>query len=223
MVDKRAEEILKILQRVYPMPRWTKSTSDSFRTLIVTIISQNTNDRNTQKAFERLSKDVRISPEALAKTHIEQIEASLKIAGLYRNKAKAIKQVSKTVLEKYGGDLKRVLSRPLKEARAELMQLPGVGPKTADVILLFAAKRPTVPVDTHVNRVSKRLGLAPVNADYETVRQALESLYEPQDYLAVHVLLISHGRKYCRARSPLCGLCPLNKLCPSRNLFKKGH
>ncbi|MGD0495663.1 MAG: hypothetical protein ABSB28_06445 [Candidatus Bathyarchaeia archaeon] len=111
------------------------------------------------------------------------------------------------------------MSKPLDEAREGLLQLPGVGPKTADVLLLFSAKKPTVPVDTHVNRVSKRLGLAPRVADYETVRGALQSIYDPKDYLAVHTLLILHGRKYCKAKTPLCKECPLARLCPSRHLW----
>jgi endonuclease-3 len=221
VINKRAEEILRILRHSHRLPGWTRSTVDPFRTLIITIISQNTNDRNTEKAFERLSNDFRIDAETLAGAQIKQIEASLKVAGLYRNKAKTIRQVSKIVLEKYHSDLKQVLSKPLEEARQELMQLPGVGPKTADVVLLFAGEKPTVPIDTHVNRVSKRLDLAPANADYEGVRRTLQSFYDPQDYLSVHMLLISHGRKYCTARSPLCDTCPLNALCPSRDLFKK--
>jgi endonuclease-3 len=104
----------------------------------VTIISQNTNDKNTEKSFERLSNHFRIDPETLAHAQIREIENSLKTAGLYRNKAKAIKQVSKVVVEKYRGNLKSVLSKPLEDARQELMQLPNVGPKTADVVLLFA-------------------------------------------------------------------------------------
>lgn len=204
------------------MPIWVRSRINPFETLIITILSQNTNDRNTEKAFERLSNDFRIDPKTLAKASIERLEASLKVAGLYRNKARTIKKVSKIVVEKYHNDLKQVLSKPLDEARRELMLLPGVGPKTADVVLLFAAKKPTVPVDTHVNRVSRRLGLAPAKGgDYEVVRESLQSLYDPQDYLAVHVLLISHGRKFCKARFPSCDICPLNELCPSRNLFRR--
>jgi endonuclease-3 len=99
------------------------------------------------------------------------------------------------------------------------MQFPGVGPKTADVVLLFCAKQNTIPVDTHVDRVSKRLGLAPSKGNYETVRKALQSIYDPQDYLQVHVLWILHGRKYCRARLPLCKECPINIFCPSRHLW----
>jgi endonuclease-3 len=203
------------------MPIGVRSRVNPFETLIVTILSQNTNSRNTEKAFERLSNDFRIDPETLAKAHVEQLEASLKVAGLYRNKAKTIKKVSRIVVEEYHNDLKQVLSKPLDEARRELMLLPGVGPKTADVVLLFAAKKATVPVDTHVNRVSKRLGLAPAKGDYEVVRESLQSLYDPRDYLAIHVLLISHGRKFCKARLPSCDVCPLNELCPSRNLFRR--
>ena len=221
MTDQRANEILRILKHTYGMPTWAEPAVDPFRTLIVTIISQNTNDRNTEKAFERLSNHFRIDPETLAHAQIKEIENSLKTAGLYRNKAKAIKQVSKVVVEKYRGNLKSVLSKPLEDARQELMQLPNVGPKTADVVLLFAGGRPTVPVDTHVNRISKRLGFAPASSDYEMVRRALQSLYHQRDYLAIHVLLISHGRKCCKARSPHCGTCPLNDLCPSRNLLKR--
>jgi endonuclease-3 len=186
--------------------------------LIATIISQNTNDKNTARAFENLSNKFRITPEILAKAEIKQIENCLKVAGLYHNKARAIQQVSRIILKKYDGNLAQILSKPLDEAREELLQLPGVGPKTADVLLLFSAKKPTIPVDTHVNRVSKRLGLVTKEADYETVRRTLQLIYDPKDYLAVHILLISHGRKYCKAKTPLCKECPLARLCPSRHL-----
>jgi len=201
------------------MPKWVTSNRDPFKTLVVTIISQNTADRNTAKAFENLSKRFKITPEVLANSETSQIEECLKVAGLYRNKTKTIKQLSKIILEKFHGDLKPILSLPLEEARKTLLQLPGVGPKTADVVLLFCSEKPTIPVDTHVNRVTKRLGLAPAKGDYETVRKSLQSLHDPKDYLAVHVLLILLGRKYCRARNPLCKQCPVNMLCPSRNLW----
>ena len=135
---------------------------------------------------------------------------------MYKNKAKAIKQAAKIVLEKYHGALQPILSMPINEARTALMQFPGVGPKTADVVLLFSSNKPTIPVDTHVNRVSKRLGFAPSDADYEEVRQALQSIYAPSEYLAVHLLLIAHGRRYCKARHPLCNECPINNFCPTK-------
>lgn len=95
------------------------------------------------------------------------------------------------------------------------MEMPGVGPKTADVVLLFSAGKPTIPVDTHVNRVSKRLGLAPPKGGYEAVRLSLQSLFKPQDYALAHLLLIAHGRKTCKAQKPQCQTCSLNSSCPS--------
>jgi endonuclease-3 len=154
----------------------------------------------------------------LANAEISQLEECLKVAGLYRSKAKAIKQTSKIILEKFYSNLEPILSLPFEEARKTLLQLPGVGPKTADVVLLFCSEKPTIPVDTHVNRVAKRLGLAPANGDYEIIRKHLQSLYNQKDYLAVHVLLILLGRNHCRARNPLCKQCPVNTLCPSKQL-----
>jgi len=218
MAKNRAEKILRTLRETFTLPKWTTSNREPFKTLIVTIISQNTADRNTTRAFENLSKQFQITPEALAKTKTSKIEECLKVAGLYRNKAKTIKKVSKIIMEKFHGDLTPILSMPFEEARNILLQLPGVGTKTADVLLLFCAEKPTIPVDTHVNRVSKRLGLAPSKGDYETIRKSLQALYDPKDYLALHVLLIVLGRSYCKARNPLCKQCPVNTLCPSRKI-----
>jgi len=218
MLKNRAEKILRTLQKTFTSPKWTTSHGDPFKTLIVTIISQNTAGKNTAKAFENLSNQFQITPEALANAGKTKIEEYLKVAGLYRNKAKTIKQVSKIIMKNFQGDLTRALSMPFEEARKALMQLPGVGPKTADVVLLFCANKPTIPVDTHVNRVSKRLGLAPKNGDYEAIRKSLQKLYDPKDYLSIHVLLISLGRTHCKARNPLCNQCPVNMLCPSKHV-----
>jgi endonuclease-3 len=217
--DKRAATVLQILRENFAMPKWIEAKRNPFETLIVTVISQNTADRNTARAFESLSKQFEIKPEVLANAETSQIEDSLKTAGLYRNKAKTIKKVSRIILEKFHGSLQLLLSLPLEEARKTFIQMPGVGPKTADVVLLFSAKQPTIPVDTHVNCVSKRLGFAPANGDYETVRTSLQLLYEQRDYLAVHLLLIAQGRRYCKARRPLCKQCPVNMHCPSRGLW----
>lgn len=218
MIEGRAKEILRILRKTFASPKLPASDREPFKTLVVTIISQNTAAGNTTRAFDNLSKRFKIEPEVLANAETSQIEECLKVGGLYRNKAKAIKQVSKTILEDFQGDLKQILLLPFEDARKTLMQLPGVGPKTADVVLLFSAHKQTIPVDTHVNRVSKRLGLVPAKGDYEAVRSALQFLFAPNDYLAVHILLISHGRKYCKARKPLCTHCPISSLCPSKQL-----
>ena len=221
MAETRTANILKILQDTLAVPKLVKSKNDPFETLVVTIISQNTADRNTARAFENLSKQFEIIPQALANAEIGRIEACLHVGGLYKSKAKTIQTASKIILEKFHGSLKPILSLPIEEARKALTELPGVGPKTADVVLLFSANQPTIPVDTHVNRVSKRLGLAPANGNYEDVRLRLQSLFHPKDYLAVHLLLIAHGRKYCKARQPHCPKCPVNTYCPSNGLGDK--
>ena len=218
MAKSRAKEILRILGKTFTLPRWAHSAKDPFQTLIITILSQNTADVNTARAFENLSKKFPITPEALAEASTKEIEECIRIAGLYRNKSRVIRELSGIILKQFNGSLDFIYTASFDEARKTLLRLPGVGPKTADVVLLFCAEKPTVPIDTHVNRVSKRLGLASPGADYEEVRRALQSLYSPKDYLPIHLLLISLGRKYCKARKTLCKPCPVNILCPSKQM-----
>jgi endonuclease-3 len=221
MAENQADRILRTLKETFTMPKWATLNREAFETLVMTIISQNTAAANTSKAFDNLSNRFRIRPEVLAKADVGEVEECLKVAGLYRNKARVIKQVSRIVVDEFHGNLGGVLSLPLREARRTLLRLPGVGPKTADVVLLFCAGKPTVPVDTHVNRVSKRLGLAPEKGDYETVRTSLQGFYSRKDYASVHVLLILLGRRYCRARAPMCKKCPVNGFCSSRHKWDK--
>ena len=214
----RATRILLKLQKTFSLPKWTASSRKPFRTLIRTVLSQATADRNTNRAFRRLSEKFSITPRALAKADLEEIKEAIRVAGLYGNKSRVIKNLSYMILEQFDGSLDFIYSLPLEEARSKLIGFSGIGPKTADVVLLFCAGRPVIPVDTHVKRVSERLGLTPQSSNYEEIRRALQSLYQPQDYLPVHLLLISLGRKYCKARKPLCKPCPVNTLCPSSRI-----
>jgi len=218
MTERRATEILRVLRSSFSTPQWVEVSRDPFQTLIITVLSQATADKNTERAFRNLSRRFPITPESLAGARVKEIEAAIRVGGLYRNKSKVIKELSRVILEEFGGSLEFIHSLPLEEARKTLIRLPGVGPKTADVVLLFCVGKPMLPVDTHVNRVSKRLGLVPPKADYEGVRESLQSLYQPKDCLSVHLLFISLGRRYCRARNPLCKSCPVNALCPSRQV-----
>jgi endonuclease-3 len=215
-MEQRATIVLRILRQEFTLPKWVKQQRDPFETMVTTVLSQNTADKNTARAFEALSKRFEITPDALAKAELGDIEDAIKVSGLYKSKAKTIRQAAITVLEKYHGTLKPILSLPLEEARKTLIQFPGVGPKTADVVLLFSVSQPTIPVDTHVNRVAKRLEFAPAKGDYEAVRKSLQALYTPSQYLAVHLLLIAHGRRYCKPRKPICNECPVNACCPSK-------
>lgn len=211
---QRAQRILEVLSREFSVPKIAVSSKDVFPTLVRTVLSQATNDRNRDRAYRNLADRYEISPEALAAADVKAIEEAIRVGGLYRNKARKLKALSNVVVERFKGSLDFIYSEPLEKARSMLMSIPGVGPKTADVVLLFAAGKPTVPVDTHVHRVSRRLGLAPLRGSYEDIRGALESLYSPEDYLAIHLLLIGLGRWFCRARNPLHEPCPLRSLCP---------
>lgn len=218
---ERANKILQILRDKFALPKWAGSKREPFQTLIRTVLSQATNDRNRDRAYKNLSEKYEINPKALAMADVKEIEKAIRIGGLHRNKSQKIKKLSKVVLERFNGSLDFVYFDPLEKARSKLMSIPGVGPKTADVVLLFSAKKPTMPIDTHVNRVSRRLGLAPLKGGYEDIRNSLESFYAPKDYLHVHLLLISLGRTYCRARNPMHKTCPVNPLCPTAQLEEK--
>lgn len=214
---ERAKEILKILKKTFAIPDISELCKDPFKVLIRTIISQSTAEANTIRAFERLLAKVQpFTPAKLANADVKEIEDALRVAGLYRNKAKVIKKVSSIILEEFNGSLDFIYSLPLNEAREKLLKMPGVGPKTADILLLFCARRPVLPVDTHVNRVSKRLGLVPEDEKrYDAIRSRLERLYSPEDYFAIHMLFIALGRTFCKALKPLCSKCALTELCPS--------
>ncbi|MEM1587046.1 MAG: endonuclease III [Candidatus Bathyarchaeia archaeon] len=215
--SKRAREALKILKDTFITPDISDIRGDPFKVLIRTIISQSTAEINTRRAFERLTARIQpFTPARLAEAEDKDVEEALRVAGLYKNKTAIIKRLSSMILKEFNGRLDFIYSLPLREAREKLLGLPGVGPKTADILLLFCAGRPVLPIDTHVNRVSKRLGLVPMNERrYDAIRYGLERLYEPKDYFAVHMLFIALGRNFCRALKPLCQKCPLRGLCPS--------
>ena len=134
---------------------------------------------------------------------------------MFRQRAPRIKKITQLVLERYAGDLKGVLRKSFKEAREELMTLPGVGRKTADVLLLFTGHKRVIPIDRHIHRITHRTGIAPGNADYDEVRMRLEGAVEEDRYLDTHILLIQFGREICRARNPRCPDCFLRDICPT--------
>jgi endonuclease-3 len=233
--NSKARQILNILSKTFKIKpgqfsslKVQKRQHDPFKTLVVTILSQNSTDRSAIRAFEKLEKSIgEISPENLATTPVQRIRNSIAIGGLQWHKAPALKQLSRTILEQYAGDLDQILSKPFDEARELLMDLPQVGPKTADVLLVTSTGQPTIPVDTHVNRVSRRLGLAPLKGGYEKVRESLQSLFPREKYHQVHLLLIAHGRAYCTALRPKCPTCPVRKHCPyphkTKSISKKSQ
>ncbi|MBS7649195.1 endonuclease III [Candidatus Bathyarchaeota archaeon] len=212
----RAKEILKILKNNFSIPEISDISKNPFEVLVRTVISQSTAEVNTRRAFQNLLTKMPITPENLAQASIRDIEEALRVAGLYKNKSIILKKISSIIIERFNGDLNFIYTLPLNKARERLLSLPGVGPKTADIVLLFCARKPVLPIDTHVNRVSKRLGLVPEEEKkYDAIRKRLEKLYAPEEYFDVHMLFIALGRKFCKSLKPLCSKCPLDKFCPS--------
>ncbi len=209
-----AREALRILKGIYSysgFEEWWRGLSP-FEILIATIISQNTNSKNTDTAFRRLREHFTVRPEVLASASLKELEECLKPAGLYNVKARRIREISALLSDKEGG-LEAILEKPLDDARRELMSLPGVGWKTADVVLSFAAGKATFPVDTHIARIAKRWGITHDKAGYEEVSGAFKRIVDEGERRRIHLMLIMFGREYCTARNPKCNQCPVRPPC----------
>ena len=189
---------------------------DTVSELVFTILSQHTSDTNAERAGEGLKSRFG-SWDAVAQAPVEEVEGAIRSAGLARQKAPRILGTLQRVLELRGKlDLDFLAELPLAEAKAWLRELPGVGPKTAAVVLCFALGMPAMAVDTHVHRVTRRLGLIGPKVTAEQAHDILEPLVPPEEVYAFHVGLITHGRRVCHARRPECGRCLLRERCPSR-------
>ncbi|GBC71214.1 Endonuclease III [Candidatus Calditenuaceae archaeon HR02] len=224
------EEILRRLRTQYRIQAeeyvslYTHLQSrDPFRVLVATILSQNTTDKAALNALKTLERDVGLTPPAILEAGKRRVEKAIHIAGMYRSKARFILEVSRIVMERYGGDMWNVLKGDAEGVRERLMSMPGVGGKTADVLLATLGIARTVPVDTHVRRVSARLGLVDEGASYETIRKRLEEVFSPDSRHLAHLLLIAHGRNVCRARKPMCRECVLNDLCKYYREIRKNQ
>lgn len=193
-----------------------KDFLDPFKNLIIGILSQNTSDANSVKAWIGLTEKFKITPQTLAKADVRKIRNSIKPGGLYNLKSKRIKACSKAILKKFNGDLNQLAKMPKDQAREELLNLSGIGVKTADIWLAYCSQHQVVAVDTHVNRVAKRLGIIPKNASYEKIREILEKIFKPKERTQGHEYLVRLGRDYCKPKNPLCKICPIENLCSKK-------
>jgi endonuclease-3 len=203
---------IETLIRLYGVKR-PKARREAFEVLVQTILSQNTNDLNSGRAFDSLKKKVGISPEALRSADTKVIADAIRVGGLHNSKAARIKEVAEGVITLHPGGLGFLSSLDEEGVRKALSGFKGVGPKTVDIVLDFALGRDVMPVDTHVNRVSKRMGYVSPHASYEEVRSALEAVVPPGLRLQGHISLILHGRRVCKAQRPLCASCPVRSTC----------
>lgn len=182
--------------------------------LILTILSQNTNDRNRDRAWNTLRDRFPTWEQVLAAPR-EQIERAIRVGGLSSIKSGRIKQLLAAIREERGElSLDFLAQMPPEQARSYLLGITGVGMKTASCVLLFSLGQPAFPVDTHVLRVGKRLGLLDPRNDMQTAPLVMEQVVPPERMLPLHLNLIEHGRAICRPR-PLCQRCLLSDICPS--------
>lgn len=206
--------IATTLERLYG-PRTWHSHGEPLDELIATVLSQHTSDINTERAFRSLKarfpewEQARVAP-------VGEVADAIRSGGLAQIKAPRIQRILEILLHDHGAlTLDWIVPLSLKDARAGMTALPGVGPKTASCVLLFSLGLPAMPVDTHVHRVSLRLGIIPPKTSADVAHALLESLIgEDRDAVyALHLNLIAHGRAVCTARNPRCDTCPLQVCC----------
>ena len=211
-LSKKANDVNSSLASVYGR-RLRHSKADPLDTLVETILSQNTSDVNSHRAFGRL-KEVYPDWKMLLDADPSEIASAIRSGGLADIKARRIVGALNRVMEVSGSLKLAFLSKmPAKEAAEWLTSIDGIGPKTAAIVLLFSFGKPVFPVDTHVHRVSGRLGLLSPRATRERAQKELETLVPEEEYYNMHLNLIEHGRKKCRALNPLCDICEVSRLC----------
>jgi len=212
---------LEIHQRLldhYGVPEW-RLPLPPLDELISTILSQNTNDINRDRAFNSLKQKFPVWEEVENADPALVIDA-IKIAGLANQKGPRIQQVLAQIHQERGKlDLEFLRNMSRDQARLWLLQFKGVGPKTAAIVLQFSLDKPAFPVDTHIYRVSGRLGLRPEKIAVEAAHEYLEKAFPPESYYAVHLNIIRLGREICHPSKPECGVCPFLDLCQ----FAKGN
>lgn len=212
--EDRIGTILARLEAVYGVPDWTPR-QDPLNELVACILSQNTSDTNSFRAFEHLKRRFPTMQQVMD-APVSVLADTIRSGGLADTKAPRIQNVLRSLLEERGLlSLDFLHEMNDADARAWLRSLPGVGPKTAGIVLCFAMGRPVLPVDTHVFRVAWRLGLIEKRIGEDKAHDALQAQILPEQTFRFHVALITHGRQVCKAITPLCAQCPLTDLCPT--------
>lgn len=203
LTKKETKEVIDRLLRQYPDAKAGLNFSTPFELLIATILSAQCTDAQVNKTTAVLFKEYK-TPEDFLKLSEEELGEMIKSCGFYKNKSKNILATCRLLVEKFNGQVPNNLE--------ELMTLPGVGRKTANVVISNAFNIPAIAVDTHVFRVSNRIGIANSNNVFDTEKDLMENI-DREMWSKAHHLLIFHGRKICKARNPLCHECPVADLC----------
>ena len=218
-LQTRALKIHQTLLEAFGEPIW-RNPLPAIDELVSTILSQNTNDVNRDRAFDALRAKFP-TWEAVRDAKEEDVINAIRPAGLANQKGPRIQQVLRDITAERGSlNLDFLAELPVEEARTWLMKFNGVGPKTAAIVLCFSLNMPAFPVDTHIYRVSGRIGLRPEKMTVEQAHPHLESLFPPETYYAAHLNIIRLGREVCGARKPNCPQCPILKLCEFKEKTK---
>ncbi len=211
-LEQLARQVNQRLLVFYGVPVW-RTPLPPIDELVSTILSQNTNDLNRDRAFEALRKRFPTWDEVCSASP-DEIISTIRPAGLANQKGPRIQQVLREIAAQRGSlDLTFLRDLPVETGRLWLMNFKGVGPKTAAIVLLFSLGLPAFPVDTHIYRVTGRIGLRPDHITVEATHKHLEILFPPESYYAAHLNLIQLGRNICTARRINCSICPLQDVC----------
>jgi endonuclease-3 len=218
---KHYQQIAPLLEEAYGYPEWRQHLSPVDE-LVSTILSQATSDTNRDKGFYAL-KERYPDWESVRDAAVEEIEQTIHSSGLAKQKAPRIKTCLQYLTEKVGTiSLDFLAQMSTDEAKTWLTRMEGIGPKTAAIILCFAFNRPAFPVDTHVHRVTQRLGLINANTSADKAHDILEAIVPEEDYYAAHLNIIRHGREICKARNPQCDRCFLRQHCRFYKSLQEG-
>ena len=211
--EERIRRINKELKDYYGEPEQPTEMSD-IDYLVETILSQNTNDINRDKAFDKFKEKYGDDWKKVENADSDELTDTIRIAGLGPTKAERIKESLRIIREDQGEyTLDFIDEMSVEDGKKWLTEIPGIGPKTAAIILCFHFDKPVMPVDTHVHRVSKRLGLIPETASRKKAHRILEEKVPDDIKYEFHRLLIDHGREHCKAQNPTCEEGPLGEEC----------
>lgn len=202
--------IFRALEIRFGAQQWWPAETP-FEVIIGAILTQNTAWTNVEKAIANLKAANVLAPAALCRLSPTELEQLIRPAGFFRQKAARLRHVTTILVEHYGGDVERFCGGPLDEARNRLLALPGIGPETADSVLLYAAHRPSFVVDAYTRRIFARLGMLDGNESYEAIRARFMSEL-PRDvslFNEYHALIVTLAKVHCRKRQPVCPSCPL--------------
>lgn len=214
---EKAEFVYARLIEIFGQPQW-QAGDDPVDELIWTILSANTNDTNSGRAFRQLKATFGDDWEVVRVAPLSQIKDAIRTAGMYNQKAPRIVE-SLTRIKELEGEytLDHLATMEVEDALAYLTALPGVGHKTASIVLLFCFNRGSFPVDTHIQRISQRVGISGRRDSPEKIKVIWERLLPAETFYPLHINLIRHGREICGALHPKCEICPLQQVCDYYN------